>query len=210
MKSFTAQTLARQEAGEIDYIDGLTFLFDSGAASLLIGTRGQFEWTDAQLGTQTFIGTGNLVSIEMAADALGPKATPISVRLTETYLPAGGDEPINVFDDGVRASIDAENWQGRLCVISSFWLDAGGDIIERETIDIRQIDMMPTEVDANGNPYRIAVLERPEIRQRDIAGKMRNAEFQSLIDPTDKSFEHVGATARQKITFGRRAEGTVT
>jgi hypothetical protein len=82
-------------------------------------------------------------------------------------------------------------------------------VIEREQVAVRQMDSMPLEWDEDGNPIRSLVLEEPDITQRDIEGKTSNAEFQALIDPTDKAFEHVGTAATHKINFGRVADETV-
>jgi len=209
VKTFDPDTLARLEAGEVDYIDAITLVFDSGIANFAIGMKGQFTWDDATLGEQTFHGGGSLVNLDVPENALGPESQAITASLYETYMPEGADTPVNVFDDGVRATIDEEEWEGRTAILSIFWRTSDGAIIEREQVAIRQMDSMPLEWDEEGNPIRSLVLEEPDITQRDIEGKTSNAEFQALIDPTDKAFEHVGTAATQKINFGRVADETV-
>lgn len=210
MKALDSSTLARLAAGEIDYLDAVTFLLPSGDMSLLLGARGEIPWTDSQVGAQTFYGTGDLVSIDVPATAFGPEASPITLKLAETYLPVGGGDPVNIFEVDGRNTIDDEAWQGTFVILSIFWLDAGGTVIERETVDIRVLDDLPVEIDADGNPIRIAVLERPDIRQRQPEGKTRSADFQSQIDATDKGLQHLRKTKRQVIKFGRRPRAPVS
>ena len=205
MKTYDSATLARFAKGEQDYIDAIIFIFDSGLVCVFVG-RGTFEWTDEEIGTQTFYGLAPLLSIEVPKQTLGNEALPITVRVAETYIPAGSDQPVNVFDDGVRATIDEEPWQGREAILSRFWLDENGVAIYRERIGRRIIDAMPTEEDERGNPVRLAILEREDIVQRDIEHKTANADFQQLLDPNDLSCEHIRTTARQKINFGALPE----
>ena len=209
MKSYDAATLARFAAGEVDYLDALTFVFDSGVASIYPGGKGQFTWTDATLGTQTFFGTGPLVSIEVPKVEAGAASEPVVVKLTETYMVEGSDVPVNVFDDGIRATIDEEEWEGRDVVLSVFWRTAGGDIIEREQIGIRQMDTMPIEWDEKGNPIRSLYLEEPDITQRDVEARTGNVAFQALVDATDRGLEHVGTARTERINFGRVADAPV-
>lgn len=201
MKAYDSTTMARFERGEEDYIDALTFIFDSAIISVFPG-QGTIPWEDETLGAQTFYGLGGLLSIDVPKSAMGNEALPITVRLAETYLPVGSDEPVNIFDDGARATIDEEPWQGREAIASRFWLDEDGVVVYREQIGRRIIDAMPTEKDENGLPIRVAILEREDIIQRDVEGKTANADFQRLLDPDDLACEHVGTTARQKISFG--------
>lgn len=205
MIPFDQDVIDQLEAGQVDYRDALTLVFDSGVISIFIGGRGQFEWSDERLGTQTFYGGGALVSLDLPESGRGPTSQAITARLLETYMVEGSDIPVNVFDDGVRATIDEEPWQGRSAIVSVFWLGAGGLPIYREQHSIREIDAMPLEWDGDGNPIRLLVLEEPDITQRDIEGKTSNGAFQALIDPTDRALEHVGSTVRQlqKINFGR-------
>ena len=205
MITLDSSTLARLALGEADYFDALVFIFDSGLVCVFPGI-GQFDWTDEEIGSQTFYGLGALLSIEVPPQSLGNEAQPITVRLAETYLPAGSDEPVNVFDDGIRTSIDEEPWQGREVILSRFWRDANGVPIHRQRIGRRVIDAMPTEEDEAGNPVRVAVLEREDIIQRDVEAKSANADLQRLLDPTDLAMEHVGTTARQRINFGAKPE----
>jgi len=206
VKAFLSGTGAELAAGRVDAIDLLTLVFDSAVMHIAIGIRGTFVWDDPVLGEMTITGTGKLIELDVPENALGPESRAITARLYETYLTEGSDVPENVFDDGVRATIDEEEWEGRTAIGSILWLDANGAIIEREQIFIREIDAMPLEWDADGNPMRSLVLEEPDITQRDVEGKTSNAEFQALIDPDDKGFEHVGVTKNQKITFGRVAD----
>lgn len=209
MKPYDSATIARLEAGEVDYIDAVTGIFDSGVLNLFPG-QGSFTFEDETLGEQTFTGAGALLSIDVGEVKAGNEAAPIYVRLAETYLPAGSTTPVNVFSDEDRASIDEEPWQWREAILSVFWLSAGGAILCREQVARRLIDAMPVEEDENGFPVRTAVLEQPAIVQRDVEAKTMNAELQKLIDPTDLFYEHVGTTAlRQKITLGAMPEQEV-
>lgn len=205
MKLYDSTTIARFAKGEEDYLDALVFVFDSGLACVFIG-QGSFVWTDDEIGTQTFHGLAPLLSIDVPKQSLSNEAQPITVRLAETYMPAGSDVPVNVFDDGVRQTIDEEPWQGREVILSRFWLDENGVPIHRERIARRFMDDMPTEEDENGNPVRLVVLEREDIIQRQREAKTANAEFQKLLDPTDLACEHIRTTARQKISFGALPE----
>lgn len=205
MKPFDADVLEQLAAGAVEYRDAISLVLDSAMVNLFIGGKGQFAWTDDGIGTQTFFGSGSLVSLDVPPNALGSEAAAITARLLETYMVEGSDIPQNVFDDGVRASIDDEDWAGRPAILSVFWLGEGGMPIYREQVAVREMDAMPLEWDSDGNPIRSLVLEEPDITQRDIEGKTSNAAFQGLIDPTDKAFEHVGTTVKQmqKINFGR-------
>lgn len=205
MKTFDPDVLDQLAAGIVEYRDALTLVFDSGVVNIFIGGRGQFAWTDDGIGDQVFYGGGALVSLDVPENAIGQEARAMIVRVLETYMEEGSDIPVNVFDDGVRATIDEEPWQGRTAIASVFWLGAGGLPIFREQHSIREIDAMPLEWDEGGNPIRQLVLEEPDITQRDIEGKTSNAAFQALIDPSDRALEHVGTTVKQlqKINFGR-------
>ncbi|MBJ3783421.1 hypothetical protein [Devosia sediminis] len=161
------------------------------------------------LGDDVFYGGGNLVGLDVPENALGPESRAITARVFETYLSEGSDIPANTFDDGVRATIDEEEWEGRPAVLSTFWLDHTGTPILREQVAVRTMDQMVLDTDAQGVPVRSLILEEPDIMQRDIEGKTANAAFQALIDPDDKAFEHVASAQRQKISFGRAPEGTV-
>lgn len=167
--------------------------------------RNDVPWRAEPYPDPVFYGGGALVGLELPESSLGPESRAIVVRVLETYLEEGSDIPVNVFDDGVRATIDEEPWQGRLAVASVFWIGSGGLPVYREQVAIRELDSMPLEWDADGNPVRVLMLEEPDITQRDIEGKTANAAFQALIDPDDRAFEHVGTTVRQmqKINWGR-------
>lgn len=205
MKTYDSATIARFAKGEVDYLDAVIFIFDSGLACVFVG-QGSFQWTDDEIGTQTFYGLAPLLTIDVPRSGLGNEALPITVRLAETYVPAGSDTPVNVFDDGTRQTIDEEPWQGREAILSRFWLNENGSPVYRERIARRVMDSMPTEEDTAGNPIRMVVLEREDIVQRDIEHKTANADFQKLLDPADLSCEHIRATARQKINFGALPE----
>ena len=206
MKAFDSGTLARLDAGEVDYFDAVTAIFDSGVLNLFPGV-GEFTVDDETLGEQTFTGAGALLSIDVGGQRAGHEATRMSVRLAETYMPQGSTTPVNVFDDGVRATIDEEPWQWREVILSVFWLAADGTILCREQVARRLIDAMPIEEDENGFPVRVAVLEQPAIVQRDIEARTHNAELQRAIDADDRFLEHLGTTAlRQKITLGAMPE----
>lgn len=210
MKSFDAETIARLVAGEVDYIDGVTLVFDGGAANFFPGGQGSFEWTDAGIGTQTFYGTGPLIDIEVPPQATGAAAEPVVLRLYEAQMVEGSDTPVNVFDDGIRATIDEEEWEGRTAILSVFWRRADGSIIEREQVAIREMDAAPIEWDEQGNPIRSLYLEEPDITQRDIEARTGNAAFQALIDATDRGLEHVGTVRTERINFGRVADAPVS
>lgn len=190
----------------VDTLDAITFVLDSGTVSFVLGAKGTFVWTDGIIGTQTFYGAGKLMSIDLPETTMGPASRAVTVSLRETYLPEGSDTPVNIFDNATIDIIDQEEWENRTVIGSIFHLDNNGGIIEREQVFIRQIDGMPQVWDAEGNPLREAVLEEPDIIQNDVEGKTANKEMQALIDPTDISFQHVGQTQDQKITFGKRPE----
>lgn len=218
MKPYSPELMAALEAGEVEYRDALELVFDSGVVRLVIGIKGAFGWDDiagvampweASPG-DIFHGGGQLVRLTVPENALGPESRAITASIFETYLEEGSDIPVNTFDDGVRASIDEEEWEGRAAVASVFWFDAGGLPILREQVAVRVMDQMVLDWDQDGNPVRSLILEEPDIMQRDVEGKTANAAFQALIDPADKAFEHVATAQRQKISFGRRPEGTVT
>lgn len=205
MKVYDGVTMARFEKGEEDYVDAIVFIFDSGLACVYVG-NGTFTWTDEEIGTQTFYGLAPLLSIDVPPQRIGNEAQPITVRFAETYIPAGSDTPVNVFDDGIRQTIDQEPWQGREAILSRFWRDENGLVVYRERIGRRVIDDMPTEEDEDGNPIRVAVLEREDIIQRNVEAKTANADLQRLLDPTDLACEHIRTTARQQINFGALPE----
>lgn len=201
------------EVAVVDIWDDNLFWDDAMADDL----SGEGLWSDAgwwrddrvdgtPLSDATFYGGGQLVALDVPENALGPESRAITARVFETYLGEGSDIPVNTFDDGVRATIDEEEWEGRPAVLSTFWLDQSGTPILREQVAVRTMDQMVLETDAEGVPVRSLILEEPDIMQRDIEGKTANAAFQALIDPTDKAFEHVASAQRQKISFGRRPE----
>lgn len=161
------------------------------------------------LADDVFYGGGQLVGLDVPENALGPESRAITARVFETYLAEGSDIPVNTFDDGVRATIDEEEWEGRAAVLSVFWFGSSGLPILREQVAVRTMDQMVLEWDQDGNPVRSLILEEPDIMQRDVEGKTANAAFQGLIDPTDKAFEHVASAQRQKVSFGRRPEETL-
>jgi hypothetical protein len=203
VKTYDPTVQAMLAAGDVQYLDAVTLVFDSGVLSMYLRGKGQFTWDDATLGEQTFYGMGSLVELSVPENAIGAESRAITLRLFETYMTEGSDIPVNVFDDGVRATIDEEQWEGRTAILSIFYLSPDGVVLEREQIGIREMDAMPFGIDENGNPVRTLVLEEPDITQRDIEGKTSNAEFQALIDPADRAFEHVGTTKNQKINFGK-------
>lgn len=205
MKSYDDATIARFAAGEVDEIDAIAFYFDSGVVALCPGITGSFTWEGV-----TYYGAAGLLTITVPDVVTGNESQPITISLAETYLPPNSDVPVNVFDDGVRATIDDEVWEGRTAVLSVFLLTKNGAIIEREQVDVMQIDAMSETQDESGRPIRVATLERPDIIQRDIEGKTANAAFQQLIDPDDKAFEHAGETVTQKLSLGRIPDSTVT
>lgn len=208
MKTFDPATSADHSAGRIDAVDMLTLVLDAEVVHFAIGVRGSIPWDDPDWGAITITGAGALGSLDVPEAAFGPESKAVTARLFETYLPEGSDAPVNIFDDGVRLSIDEEEWEGRTAILSILWLSEGGTIIEREQVAVREIDQVYVERDAEGNSVRVAVLEEPDITQRDIEAKTANAASQLLIDATDDSFAHVGAARTQKITFGLRPEGT--
>lgn len=212
MKSFDSDTLDRLDDGEVDFIDGATFVFDSGIANMWIGGRGEFEYTDETIGTQTFYGGGSLLEMEVPGNSLVGDSPQVILRLAETYMVEGSDVPVSVWDDGSSPSfvIDGEPWQGREVILSTFWRDANGAILNREQIERLEMDSMVVETNEEGRPFRIVTLERPDIIQRDIEGKTDNAEFQKLIDEDDLGYEHVGQTATQKINWGRVQDESVS
>lgn len=189
-------------AGKTDAFDAVTFVFDSGVVSVFLG-QGRFEWEDPQLGTMDLVGLGGLLSIEASAQVVGGEAAAVTVRLAETYYPAGATEPVNIFDDGVRASIDEEPWQGRAAILSRFHRSTETGLpVMREQLSVRMIDSMSIEEDDDGNPIRVILLEREDIIARDVEGKTENADFQKLIDPTDLAFQHAGTIRTQDISWG--------
>ena len=217
MKPYSPELLDELEAGNVDYRDAVELVFDSGVVRLVVGIKGAFGWDDVTgvampwdaAPGDVFHGGGQLVSLDVPENALGPESRAITARVFETYLEEGSDIPVNTFDDGVRATIDEEEWEGRAAVLSVFWFGSSGLPILREQVAVRTMDQMVLDWDGDGNPIRSLILEEPDIMQRDIEGKTANAAFQALIDPTDRAFEHVATAQRQKISFGRRPEETV-
>lgn len=206
MKTYDTATAADHAAGRVDPVDLVTLVFDSGVMHLALGVRGTKVWDDPVLGEMTITGAGALAALDVPEDAFGPESRAITARLYETYMVEGSDVPVNVFDDGTRTSIDEEEWEGRTAILSILWLSEGGVITEREQVAVRQIDQMYVDIDADGNPMRVAILEEQDITQRDIEAKTANAASQALIDPDDDSFAHVGTVVTQKINFGQRPE----
>src|SRR5690606_1880593 len=139
----------------------LTAIFDSEPLNLFLGGVGEFTFNDEVLGELNFVGAGALLSIQMPSGKLGLDVDPIEVRFAETYVPSGSTTSVNVFDDGVRASIDDEEWQWREVLLHVFWRDKDGSILCREQVGRRVIDRFAVEVDKDGNPVRVAVLELP-------------------------------------------------
>lgn len=217
MKPFSTELLDELKAGRVAYRDAAELVFDAGVVRLVVGIKGSFGWSDidgpsmpwADDPGDIFHGGGDLIGLDLPENALGPESQAITARVYETYLGEGSDIPINVFDDGVRASIDEEEWEGRAAVLSVFWFSQAGTPIYREQASVRIMDSMVLETGEDGVPVRSLVLEEPDIMQRDIEGKTANSAFQALIDPTDRAFEHVASAQRQKISFGRRPEATV-
>lgn len=210
MKAFDSGTLDRLQAGEVDYIDAATFIFDSGIANMWIGGKGSFAWTDDTIGTQTFYGGGSLLTLSVPGKSQANDSTEVTMTLSETYMVEGSDIPQNVWDNGVRASLDDEPWQGREVILSTFWRDENGVILMREQVERRILDSAIEQTDDTGRDTRVITLERPDIIQRDIEGKTDNAEFQGLIDPVDLGYEHAGTTVTQTINFGQIQDASTT
>jgi hypothetical protein len=208
LKTFEASTNSDHDAGRVDAVDMLTIVLDSDVVHLAVGVIGSIPWDDPEWGAITITGAGALGSLDVPETAFGQESKAVTARLYETYMPEGSDTPVNIFDDGVRASIDDEEWEGRTAILSILHLSEAGVIIEREQVAVRQIDQMYVDRDGDGNAVRVAVLEEPDITQREIEAKTANAASQKLIDPTDNSFRHVGKARTQKITFGQRPERT--
>lgn len=211
MKTFSSDVLDRLSAGEVDFIDAATLILDSGIVNVWIGGRGEFPWTDSEMGSQTFYGFGVLLSMDIPGNSLAGNSAQVILRLNETYMVEGSDTPASIWDAVIDESPefdpDLEPWQGREVILSTFWRDADGSILYRETVERLQIDCMEIEKDETGRPVRVITLERPDVIRRDIEGKTDNAEFQKLIDADDKGYEHVGQTATQKINWGRLQDG---
>jgi len=218
VKPYSPALIAQLDDGLVEYRDAVELVLDSGVVRMVIGIRGAFGWSDItgpsmpwdEDAGDIFHGGGHLVQLDVPENALGPESRAITARVFETYMAEGSDIPVNTFDDGVRASIDDEEWEGRPAVLSVFWFDTNGLPIHREQVAVRTMDQMVLDWDADGNPVRSLVLEEPDIMQRDIEGKTANSAFQALIDPTDKAFEHVSTAQRQQINFGRRPETPLT
>lgn len=148
-------------------------------------------------------------SAAISVDVVGlPNPYLVTAEISKTLISSEGDDTINVFDDGIRATIDEEEWEGREAILSVFWLSEGGAVIEREQVAMREMDSMPVEWDAAGNPSRTLVLEEPDITQRDIEGETSNSEFQRRIDDTDLAFEHVASVRSDEINWGRISNET--
>lgn len=198
MITYDDATLARFAKGEVDEIDALELYLDSGTVALCPGIIGSFVWNDI-----TYVGVHGLLTLTVPDSVTGNDSQPITVTLAETYVPPDSDVPVNVFDDGIRASIDEEPWQGRVAILAVFLLDENGTIIEREQVDVMQIDGMTESMDESGRPMRVATLERPDIIQRDVEGKTADAAFQAIIDPDDLAMSHAGDTVTQDVYFGQ-------
>lgn len=198
MRTYDAATLARFAAGEVDEIDAVELYLDSGTVAICPGIIGSFVYSGL-----TYVGARGLLTLDVPGTATGNDSQQITISLAETYVPPDSDVPVNVFDDGVRASIDDEPWQGRVAILAVFYLDANGTIIEREQVDVMQIDGMTEQADASGRPIRVITLERPDIIQRDVEAKTADAALQALIDPDDLALSHAGETVTQDISFGR-------
>lgn len=208
MKNFDATTLDRLENGEVDYLDTALFVFDSGVVGMWIGGRGQFTYNDPDIGEHTWYGGGSLLEMEIPGNSLAGESAQVVLRLNETYMVEGSDEPVSIWDDGGSPPFDpdGEPWQGREVILSVFWRDDDGTILMREQVERLAMDQMVMETNDSGRPQRVITLERPDIIQRDIEGKTDNAEFQKQIDDADLGYQHTAATASQKIFFGRLDE----
>lgn len=208
MKSFDSDTLDRFDKGQVDYLDGMTGMFDDGPLNVFIGQPGKFDYEDTVLGTLEFVGSGALLSIDIPVAKTGNETEAIEVRVAEEYLPAGSTSPKSLWED-VGGEIDAVEWQWREVLLHVFWRAEDGSILYREQVGRRVIDSMRVEIDNQGRAVRILTLELPAITQRDIAAKTSNAQLQKLIDPTDKGFEHTARTAVQKFTLGKAQDQKV-
>ncbi len=198
MRSYDSDTLARFAAGEIDEIDAVEIYLDEGTVALCPGIIGSFSY-----GGLTYVGARGLLQIDMPDAATGNDSQPITMTLAETWTPPNSDVPVNVFDNGTAASIDDIAWQGKTVVLAVFYFDQAGTVIEREQVDVMQIDGVTQTIGEDGRLLRVAQLERPDIIQRDIEAKTADAALQALIDPTDRGMEHAGETVSQPFTFGR-------
>lgn len=208
MKNFDAVTLQRLEDGEVDFVDGALFVFDSGIVGMWIGGRGEFTYVDPDIGTHTWYGGGSLLTMEIPGNSLAGESAQVVLRLNETYMIEDSDVPVSIWDDGGSPPFDpdSEPWQGREVILSVFWRDEDGAILMREQVERLAMDQMIIETDESGRPQRVITLERPDIIQRDIEGKTDNAEFQKQIDANDLGYQHTASTATQKIYFGRLEE----
>jgi len=205
VRSYSDETLARFAAGEIDELDAIEVYLDEGTIALCPGIVGSFSY-----GGLTYVGARGLVQLDVPDAATGNDSQPITVTLAETYTPPDSDVPVNIFDNGTAASIDDIAWQGKTVVLAIFYLDSGGTILDREQVDVMQIDGASQQIGEDGRLLRVFSLERPDIIQRDIEAKTMDAALQALIDPDDRGMEHAGETVSQDFYFGRLPPDTVT
>jgi hypothetical protein len=201
--SYSDETLARLAAGEVDVIDAIELYLDEGTVAFCPGIVGQFTYDGI-----SYVGARGLLTLDLPDQQMGGQSQPITATFAETYVPPNSDEPVNVFDDGVRASMDDITWQNRVAIPAVFWLDENGTILDREQVDVMQIDGMTQQADASGRMLRVGTLERPDIIQQDIEAKTADPAFQKLIDANDLGLSQAASTVTQTIYFGQATPKT--
>jgi len=163
-------------------------VFDSGespsALNLWNGTG------DLTYGGNTYIGTGDLLSISQITETSDISATGITVSLT-----------------GVKTSLIAvakdHEYQGRPLSVSLGAFDASGDLVADPTVIFAGfMDTMTIAESGETSTISIAcenkliAFERAKVRRY-------TAEDQKIDHPTDKGFEFVTAIVEKEIIWGR-------
>ena len=163
-------------------------VFDSGespsALNLWNGTG------DLTYGSNTYIGTGDLLSISQITETSDISATGITVSLT-----------------GVKTSFIAiakdHEYQGRPLSVSLGAFDASGDLIADPVIVFSGF-MDTMTISENGAYSTIAIaVENKLVAFERTKVRRYTAEDQKIDHPTDKGFEYVTAIVQKEIIWGR-------
>ena len=163
-------------------------VFDSGespsALNLWNGTG------DLTYGSNTYIGTGDLLSISQITETSDISATGITVSLT-----------------GVKTSLIAiakdHEYQGRPLSVSLGAFDASGDLIADPVIVFSGF-MDTMTISENGAYSTIAIaVENKLVAFERTKVRRYTAEDQKIDHPTDKGFEYVTAIVQKEIIWGR-------
>lgn len=196
MRTYDPDIEAQLDAGQIDRRDAVLFILDEGAFGFVSGVVGTLTWNDVE-----YTGAGSLLSIGMGESDFGTQSS-IEVSLSSHYEVDG--VRTEVFDNGTLQTIEQMSWFRRPAIVGRFWIANTGAIIDFEQRARCEIHQIVHSETADSGYMIKGILENINVFRRLRDSKTRNAEFQKLVDPTDRAFDALSVVATDRIYWGRR------